>query len=246
MTTQELFLDDAGRGAATPVLFIHSAGGSSAQFTSQLGALRKTRRAIAIDLRGHGRSPGGRVDALSVHTNDVAHALDRLGLNRVVVVGHSFGAAVALDLAATDRRVVGVYFLDPASDARAIPPDEAKGLLDALEHHYEPTVTGYWTSLLDHAKAGDQILNALLATPAPVVIGTLTSLLEWNPVSRIQALRVPAHSLITRFNDVPNAWHRVARSLETSRIEGTSHWPQLDEPERVNEALETFLRSHGL
>ena len=50
-----LHADDGGSGGV-PVVFIHSYAGDTTHWTAQLAHLRKTRRAIALDLRGHGQS----------------------------------------------------------------------------------------------------------------------------------------------------------------------------------------------
>ncbi|MBM4779699.1 MAG: alpha/beta hydrolase [Archangiaceae bacterium] len=239
-----LAVDDGGGGAALPLVFLHSAGGNASQFEAQLKHFRRTRRALAFDLRGHGRSAGGRSDDLAQHAADVLGSLDQLGLRRVALCGHSWGSAVALEAAAREpSRFAGVFFIDPASDGRAIPRAEADGLLAALAADYEATVTAYWRSLLAGARPDDagRILEALLTCAPEVVIGTLACTLRWDPVSRLDALTMPRHALITPFNDVPSAWHRLVPSLPHSRIEHTSHWPHVDAPDEVNERLERFF-----
>jgi len=73
-------------------------------------------RVVALDLRGHGASdqPGSGYDFASVG-RDLAAALDGLGLERPVLVGHSWGANVALQFAA-DRpgAVAGLVLVDGA------------------------------------------------------------------------------------------------------------------------------------
>ena len=49
-----LAIHDGGTGPA--VMFLHSLAGNGAQWASQLAHVRKTRRAVGVDLRGHGRS----------------------------------------------------------------------------------------------------------------------------------------------------------------------------------------------
>src|SRR5687768_174452 len=48
-------VDDGGRGGL-PVVFVHSVAGDSAHWDAQLKHLRPRRQAVALDLRGHGRS----------------------------------------------------------------------------------------------------------------------------------------------------------------------------------------------
>jgi pimeloyl-ACP methyl ester carboxylesterase len=50
-----LRVDDGGPGGL-PVVFVHSFAGTGAHWASQLAHLRPTRRAVALDLRGHGGS----------------------------------------------------------------------------------------------------------------------------------------------------------------------------------------------
>lgn len=69
---------------------------------------------VALDQRGHGDSdrPAGPYDGATVAA-DVLTALDALGLSRVVVVGHSWGASTALRLAATaPERVLAAVCVD--------------------------------------------------------------------------------------------------------------------------------------
>jgi pimeloyl-ACP methyl ester carboxylesterase len=69
---------------------------------------------VALDQRGHGDSdrPAGPYDGATV-VRDVTTALDALGLSRVVVVGHSWGATTALRLAAeAPGRVLAAVAVD--------------------------------------------------------------------------------------------------------------------------------------
>ena len=50
-----IFVDDGGSGNL-PVVFTHSFGGDVSHWTNQLSHIRETRRAVALDFRGHGKS----------------------------------------------------------------------------------------------------------------------------------------------------------------------------------------------
>src|SRR5829696_1882628 len=73
----DLFPEDAG---ATPVLFLHSLAGNGGQWALQLDHLRRHRRAVALDLRGHGESdPAEDGDySIAAMAGDVAAAADQL------------------------------------------------------------------------------------------------------------------------------------------------------------------------
>jgi pimeloyl-[acyl-carrier protein] methyl ester esterase len=82
-------------GAGPPVVLVHGWAGSSATFAAEAGALARTRRVIAPDLRGHGRSTPSPF-TLADLAGDLASLVERLALERAVLVGWSLGSLVAL------------------------------------------------------------------------------------------------------------------------------------------------------
>lgn len=240
------FLDDGGTGGI-PVVFIHSAAGSTTHWEGQLVHLRRTRRAVALDIRGHGRSEAPRDGSYAVAAMgaDVVAAADALGLERFILVGHSQGGAVAIAAAAqAPGRVAGLVLLDPATDGRLMPREHAAGLLAALRSPaYAQMTEGYWMEQLSGARpeVAGKLLADLRATPSATVIGGLEALLSFDPMTPLQAFAFPCLSVITPLNDRPDALHRLLPGLPMERVDGTGHWLQLDAPERVNAILDRFL-----
>jgi pimeloyl-ACP methyl ester carboxylesterase len=87
------------RGSGPPVVLLHGLRGSTRDFEcSILGALAERYRVIAVDRPGYGYSerPGARGDSPLVQAELLHDALQQLGVQRPIVVGHSMAAAVAL------------------------------------------------------------------------------------------------------------------------------------------------------
>lgn len=239
-----LYADDAGRGGL-PIVFLHSSAGSSRHFDGQLTHARKTRRAIALDLRGHGKSPTGASFDVGLAAGDVLETLDRLDVSRFVVVGHSWGGAVATAVAGrAPSRVAGLLLLDPASDGRKMPAPVAEGLMRSLETDYTKVVHEYWESMLGGSKpeVHARLMNEIDGAARATVVGTLASLLTFDPVTPLESYRGLKHTVITRLNEGPDAYQNLVANLPSSRIEGTGHWLQLDAPDEVNARIDAFLR----
>lgn len=93
---------DPGSRERPPLVLIHGLGGNLRNFTHSLTPLLDGEfRTIAIDRLGSGYStrPGGGGASLAEHAAMIARLIERLDLDRPVVVGHSMGGAVALRLA---------------------------------------------------------------------------------------------------------------------------------------------------
>lgn len=242
----QLYIDDGGE-AGLPVIFLHSAGGNTGQWRHQLRHLRTARRAIALDLRGHGRSalPANGDFGIDGMSQDVAALVDQLGLERFVLVGHSLGGHVATAYAgANPRRVAGLFLLDPASDGRMVPTEQAEGLMGALRSDaYAATIEGYWQSIIGAASQDihDRVMADLRATPAATMIGGLQSLLSFDPVTPLRAYGGPKMTLITALNETPASLQNHDSDLKCEKISGTGHWPQLEKPDEVNARLDAFL-----
>jgi lipase len=99
-------------GAGAPVVALHGITSSLMSFVGVAEALGGARPLYALDLRGHGDSekPDGPYD-LEQHARDVACAMRACGLGPSAIVGHSFGAYVALALAAAAPELVSALVL---------------------------------------------------------------------------------------------------------------------------------------
>jgi 3-oxoadipate enol-lactonase len=109
-TTSGIAYDRAGPRGTTPLLLVHAGVCDRRMWDPVWPALTAARDVVRLDLRGFGESttrPGGPLDPVA----DVTDVLDAEGLSRVDVVGCSFGAGVAVELALTRPAAVASLLL---------------------------------------------------------------------------------------------------------------------------------------
>ena len=86
---------------APPIVFVHGFGCARSDWDNQVAHFKGEHETVAVDLGGHGTSPGGPEHRrLETHGADVAALLNELKLPPAVLVGHSMGCRVAMAAAA--------------------------------------------------------------------------------------------------------------------------------------------------
>jgi pimeloyl-ACP methyl ester carboxylesterase len=105
------------RGAGRPVVLLHGNPGSCQDWARLYGPLAERYQAFAFDRPGHGHSdrPNHGDVTVEVQARLLCAALDELRVERPILVGHSWGGALALAYAlAYPRDVSGLVLLAPA------------------------------------------------------------------------------------------------------------------------------------
>jgi pimeloyl-ACP methyl ester carboxylesterase len=235
----------AGRGPA--VLFVHSLAGNGGQWRAQLDHLRRAgRRAVALDLRGHGDSEPAEDGDYSVAglAADVAAVADQLGLRRFVLAGHSLGALAAIDYAGRHpERVAALLLVDPNGDMTGTPRAEFEPFLATLRADPHAELTSYYRQLLVHAppEAAARVLAGVRDTAEEAILGGIEAAFAYPPLPALDAYPGPKLAVVSDLNDLPVSLHKRRPDLPTRWIPHTGHWLQMDAPEAVNRLLEELL-----
>jgi len=260
-----LAVQDEGEGP--PVLLIHGFPDSHRLWRHQTTALVAAgKRVIAPDLRGFGESDKPpEVDdyALRHSVADMVAVLDALEVERAQVVGHDWGAAVAWGLAAfVPERVERLAVLSVGHPrALAEPTIEQREkswymLLFQFEDVAEAMLEADdWRMLREWLRDNGDVEDYIAGFSRP---GALTAALNWyranfKPEARrrgesgFPAVTVPTLGIWSSGDDyltegpMLRSGEQVEAEWRYERIEGASHWIQLDEPQRLNELLLGFL-----
>ncbi|MBB3260684.1 uncharacterized protein (TIGR02246 family) [Paraburkholderia bannensis] len=144
---------EAGQGTQT-LVFLHYWGGSARTWRYVTDALARAYRTIAIDHRGWGDSdapPQGYT--IADLADDAQGAIEALGLERYVLVGHSMGGKVAQLLASRrPRGLQGLVLVAPSPPSPMDLPDEARA---AMLHAYDTRESV--SAVLDHVLCGSPL-----------------------------------------------------------------------------------------
>ena len=108
------------QGAGAPLLLLHGNGEDGTYFVHQMDAFAQHYRVIAVDTRGHGRSPRGTAAfTIRQFAEDLLDFMDALHLEKAHILGFSDGGNIALTFALrhperVDRLILNGANLNPA------------------------------------------------------------------------------------------------------------------------------------
>lgn len=148
------YRDYTGAPGPTPVLCIPGLTRNCRDFDFIAAHIARNRRVLCADLRGRGRSasdPNWRNYTVPVERNDIARLLAVASIPRVVVLGTSRGAIVAMALAATQRDcLAGVILNDLGAELDAV---GLKRIMAVVGQHVE---FANWEAAADSLKIAHQ------------------------------------------------------------------------------------------
>jgi len=174
---------------------------------------------LAYDQRAHGASGGDYCTYGYLEKGDLSRAIDAVGIAPVYVIGHSLGAAVALQAAAEDSRIRAVVAAAPFSDLRTViaeraPRFETAGALAASIHLAEERA-GFKVDDISPREAA-----AHIDVPVMLLHGTLDTSIRSAHSQRIfAALKGPKRMLLvdgaTHYDVLryPVIWERIVGFL---------------------------------
>lgn len=104
------------------IIFVHGAGGSHLMWLAELRTFKKEYHPIAVNLPGHGLSPGAGCERIEGYASFVLELADELKLKKFFLVGLSMGGAIAQEIALTaPERIISLVLMSTGARLKVLP-----------------------------------------------------------------------------------------------------------------------------
>lgn len=231
------------------ICFIHGATTAHQLWNKPVHQLRDMTYVVALDLPGHGRSKGISFPFIEAYSAAIITCLDKLGLQKVVLAGHSMGGAIALWSALSyPQRVAGLVLTSTGSRLPVLPAlfdylhedniDEFAAVITMLS--YGPSAT---QEMHDIAKA------IIQQTSKQVLLNDLCACNHYNSLARLHEVSQPTLLLCGDQDKVtPLKFSRTLLELipnaQLEVVPDAGHMLIVEKPEAVSDHIREWYRNH--
>lgn len=246
-------------GRTPPLILVNGWTGDHRIFTPQIDHFAKSRRVVAIDLRGHGASDAPKQEyTMAGFADDIAWQCAELGLHRPVVIGHSLGGAISLELCGRYPELAsGLVMIDSIvmgrKEMRNAP--EVGKLLEGIggPNYLAVSRANAWEIGCDYDEPArrkaifdEYILPPCESTPQHVAFSAIRNAFDHDPEPAAEACRVPMAYISA---DVPlvnmardlDRLKQLCPQLVTAKTMLAGHFNTIEVADQVNAMIERFL-----
>lgn len=254
-----LYYEMSGEGET--ILLIHAGIANLQMWDTQWQALSQHYQVVRYDMRGFGRSADVDGDT-PTHRQDVVALMAELGIEKAHLVGCSLGGEIALDVALEEpERVISLVLISATPggfEMQGAPPPAVFAMIEAFQSgdmasaaraQNEMSVTGNRAPDAVNATVREQIFQMTrsafergntMPTAGDALIPSAAERLEDIKVRTLLIVGEADHSELRRAaeamaNGIPHAYKQVMV------VENAAHFPNIEQPAVVNNALLAFL-----
>jgi pimeloyl-ACP methyl ester carboxylesterase len=241
-------------GAGEPaLLLVHCWCGDHTFFNDQVEHFAKSHRVVAMDLRGHGASDKPDQEyTLDGFVDDLVWLSDQLRVVKPVIVGHSMGGNVALELAARHPdRPAAIVLVDSVVTPSPAFVDAVQPVGEALYGpEYREAATALMESVFlptDDLARKARIIETMCSAPQRVMASAFEhhiTAYDSSPAARACAVPVLYIGAANPLADVAR-FRSLCPQLVVGQTVGAGHFNLMEVPEQVNAMIERFLVVSG-
>jgi proline iminopeptidase len=269
----DLYYETVGDGV--PFIVLHGGlGFDHVYMKSTLRPLEDAMRMVYVDQRNNGRSEHGPLERVTIPklADDVDGLREHLGLERVGVMGHSYGGFVALEYATRyPDRVSHLIALDTSPgtftpeeaelaerpDPSWITPEISKAMelfaagMPATREEFEPLLEDFVPIYLKKLKPSDLAVLLASATIDPAMAAHSMQVLPgWSVDAKLGDISAPSLILCGRYDllTTPECAKHMSTSIPDAELvffEESGHFPWLEEPDVFFAAVTDWLVRHS-
>lgn len=236
-------------GKGEPALvFIHGWSCDKSYWDYQVTSFEKKYRVVTIDLAGHGESGLERKNyTLQSFGEDVATVVNKLGLKKVILIGHSMGGYVIIEAARQlKEKVIGLVGADTY---QGLEDEMTKEQIDQFMKPFKENFvlkTKEFVKTMFPQTADSTLINRIAddmsSAPPQVAISAMQNLFSYNAFKALKDVNASIISInCDRYPLNVEETRKHTKSFDVKMMNGVGHFVMLEDPGKFNALLQESI-----
>ncbi|MFT4564431.1 MAG: 3-oxoadipate enol-lactonase [Gammaproteobacteria bacterium] len=241
----EIYYEVTGSGPA--IALISGFMGITEIWRAQVDLLAEKFQCITFDTRGAGRSdkpiPNGPY-GVDRHAQDLAIVLDAVGVDKVLLIGHSMGGNIACEyFQSNSERVCGIVFIGSYVSGKQI--DGVGNTLDRVTS----AVTKKSERIDFYRNVGlpDHIAIEATKWPLYALLGNAKSFMTFDGSEGLKKISVPclvvhgSEDVVSPYDPCAIGLIKALPNVESLLLDGVNHCPMVERPDLTNARITQYI-----
>ena len=252
---RNIFIKSSGNG--DPIVFLHSSLLTSEMWNSQMDYFSKEYKVIAFDFCGYGKSdlPKG----IYSDYEDLKNILDKMDIEKTIIVGCSYGGSVAIDFVLKYPEYVNkLVLITPAINGYKYPLkltfESIKNFRNVHKMGIEKAVdlfinNKYWNYFIPNEDNIKEMFKSIFIDNKDFYNGNYTKKQILKPVAIKRLSEIKNNILVigsendSKFNkDVIKILCEKIQQVKTIEIKKCGHLPNMEKAEEINKIIEEYIK----
>ncbi len=231
------------------LVFVHGWSCDRSYWSAQLGPFSRQYKTVAIDLTGHGESGLGQPQNWTIGSfgADVAAVVEKLGLQRVVLIGHSMGGDVVTEAARRlPGRVEGLIWIDTYKQLGTYrTPEQVQATVAPFRESFTETTRTFVRGMFPptaNESLVERVAADMSSAPSAVSLASMESSFSYDRLTpaTLQRLKLPVIA-INPDNGPTDRASMERYGIEVIVMPGVGHFLMMEDPERFNPLLSSLI-----
>jgi pimeloyl-ACP methyl ester carboxylesterase len=243
------FLHQTAGISAPAVVLLHGAGGNHLYWPAEVRRMPAS-RLFSLDLPGHGKSDRcGGLQSIPAYMDAVLDWMQAVDLQSAILVGHSMGGAIAMNLALEHpERVSGLVLVATGARLRINPETLENAANPTTVYRAIETMVSQFFSPAAPPALVQQAARGFAEVRPSVLYGDLQACHGFDILDRVAQIQAPALVIAGQDDQlIPLRYAQfLAASLPASRLQvvpQAGHMVMLENPQAVVNSIQEFLAS---
>lgn len=231
------------------LVFVHGWSCDRSYWRGQLEPFSQRYKVVAIDLAGHGASGTERKNyTMESFGSDVAAVVNKLGLQRVILIGHSMGGDV---IAATARllphdHIAGLVMVDTYKKLGAgRTPEQVDAFVASFRTDFVDSVRSFVRGMFEpnaDSTLVAWVANDMSSAPPDIALSAMKSARNYSREITKALIDVKLPVTAINSDNAPTDTASMQKyGVEVLVMPGVGHFMMMEDPKRFNEILEGVI-----